>query len=492
MRLWRLVTFALLSLFICVDIFAICPENLDGIIWKGKETSLSFQELAAYAAPMLWFSPDEPLLCKKYNDKPIPEPFPFETADKPVVYFKIKTLYAENKTLLKQELGFKDHEDQIIDLKTVRAIDLNYYYYFSKDIGLGTHPHDIEYITLQMQVVQTLDCPDYDYAIAVKTVIAKAHGLIWYQNILDVDDQTFFPLSILIEEGKHASCTDQNADGEFTPGYDVTRRINDAWGIRDIITTGKLFSGKFQAWMAKRREPEDIVFPPIPKTHPNYDEFMKKFGEFAENAVYELRSYPEFPREDIDDDLTRFMRSKRPHKWPQISTVIEDGAAQMWAKEEKIYRQVSLAYRYDGTNNVSISIPFFIVKSLEAPMTGGWIYHKLYFGDLNLIRNSKANYFKIFGHQFVHSPSASRWLDTYIGLGYEFHEVNTNPEKSKYDIFFVSEAGIKMRLNINNTPFKFLRHLGTDFWGIKMGWKNVGLHPFIESGFVIEVGAGAF
>jgi len=77
MRLWRLVTFVFLSLLIHVDIFAICPEDLDGIIWKGNETSLSFQELAAYAAPMLWFSPDEPLLCKKYDNKPIPEPFPF-------------------------------------------------------------------------------------------------------------------------------------------------------------------------------------------------------------------------------------------------------------------------------------------------------------------------------------------------------------------------------------------------------------------------------
>ncbi len=474
------------------NVFGFCPDDLEGVIWKGKKSNISFEELAIVAAPMLWFSPDEPLLQSNNGSNKIPEPFPFDKAQNPVVYYKIKTIYTENRPHTKEELKLKDHSTQLIDLKSVRAIDLNYYYYFSEDIGLGTHDHDIESITLQIQMHQAWDCPDFDYAITVKAVIAKAHGLLWYQNILDVDDQTFFPLSILIEEGKHASCTDKNADGIFTPGYDVTRRINDAWGVRDIITTGKLFSGAFQAWMAKRRLPEHIIFPPIKNDHLHFEKFKNRFGEYLTGSTYELRVYPEFPRADIDNELMKNMRHKRPHKWPQIKTVYEDGAIKMWAKEEKIFRQVSLAYRFDGANNLSVSIPFFIVKPLEAPMTGGWIYHKLYFGDLNIIENSQERYIKIFGHQVVHSPSASRWLDTYIGLGYEFHEVNTDPEKTKYNVFFVSEAGIKMRLNINNTPFKFLRTLGTDFWGIKMGWKNVGFHPFIDSGFVIEIGAGAF
>ncbi len=49
--------------------------------------------------------------------------------------------------------------------------------------------------------------------------------------------------------------TDKNGDGVFTPGYDVNVRINDAWGVRDIIRTGMLFSGGFEGWMAKVRRP---------------------------------------------------------------------------------------------------------------------------------------------------------------------------------------------------------------------------------------------
>jgi len=40
---------------------------------------------------------------------------------------------------------------------------------------------------------------------------------------------------VLVEEGKHASCTDRSADGHYTPGFDVTERVNDAWGVRDTL-----------------------------------------------------------------------------------------------------------------------------------------------------------------------------------------------------------------------------------------------------------------
>ena len=73
--------------------------------------------------------------------------------------------------------------------------------------------------------------------IGVTRVSAKAHGLVWFWNVLDSDDYAQFPMHLLVEEGKHALATDKNGDGVFTQGYDVNVRINDAWGTRDIIRT---------------------------------------------------------------------------------------------------------------------------------------------------------------------------------------------------------------------------------------------------------------
>ena len=41
-------------------------------------------------------------------------------------------------------------------------------------------------------------------------------------------------VTLLVEEGKHAVAPDRNADGVYTPGYDVNKRIKDAWGVRDV------------------------------------------------------------------------------------------------------------------------------------------------------------------------------------------------------------------------------------------------------------------
>ena len=56
-----------------------------GVIWTGLDPRMTIERLAAYAAPVLWFSPDEPLLktgpgrrTAKGKDIMLPEPFPIE------------------------------------------------------------------------------------------------------------------------------------------------------------------------------------------------------------------------------------------------------------------------------------------------------------------------------------------------------------------------------------------------------------------------------
>jgi hypothetical protein len=69
------------------------------VIWTGNDPKMAIERLAAYAAPVLWFSPDEPLLKTgpgrrrlKGKDIMLPEPFPFEESPgHAVVYWMTKT-----------------------------------------------------------------------------------------------------------------------------------------------------------------------------------------------------------------------------------------------------------------------------------------------------------------------------------------------------------------------------------------------------------------
>jgi len=474
-------------------------EEEPGIIWKSNSSIICFHELAHFAAPMLWFSPDEIKLNDENGHKQLPDAFPFDTLNgQPIVYYKYRYIYGSNTSNAVMNPQNSNKSLLLLNLNHVKAIDLDYYYYFAEETGPTAHHHDIESIALQIHILELSDCKDFKYAIKVNKVTGRAHGLHWYNNSLKIDAQTFFPLSILIEEGKHASCTDKNADGIYTPTYDVTERINDAWGIRDIITSGRLVTGRFQAWMAKPREKSSIVFPPLPKDSPFYDKYQEKFGAYITGSKYKLRPYPDYralrEKQLIDKKLNYFMKGKTPHQWPRISKVGGYGKVKQWIKEEKSYRSWSLAYRWDDTQRLSVAIPLLIFKNVEAPKTGGWIYNKFYFGDFNSIANNPSNimFEHLLGHQITYSSSASRWVDTYIGVGYEIFDRDIDPEIIDYKAFLVSEAGIKFRFDITKTPLRFLRHLGTDFWGLRAGWKNLGFSPFVDSGFVLEFGAGAF
>jgi hypothetical protein len=56
-------------------------DPYDAIVWFGTDSLMTLQKLAAYCAPLLWFSPDEPLLEDTHGaDIRIPASFPFETA----------------------------------------------------------------------------------------------------------------------------------------------------------------------------------------------------------------------------------------------------------------------------------------------------------------------------------------------------------------------------------------------------------------------------
>jgi len=467
-------------------------SSVPGAVWWGTEGRMSLEQLASYIAPVYWFSPDEPeLYGAEGAEIRTPEAFPFETAaDAPVVYYQFQEIVVEEDA---QESAFTENSadkgTSVIDLERVGAMRLSYYAYFADEQGVGAHEHDVE--AAEFKIVQMrstgeylrehadIPCDETYYVTVVTRVTAKAHGLKWFWNVIDVDDETKFPMFLLVEEGKHGLATDKNSDGYYTPGYDVSRYINDAWGVRDIIRSGALFTGGYQAWMTKVRRPEYRVFPPLPEDSPLRTELERR-GDYDEPYVeYELRPFP--PAELADPVLYGFLGDKYVEGWPDIAEASELQDVVDWVEDGAVEKALSIALYTDGDLGVSWVFPFFIVRNLEDPLAGGFLVWRMYLKDKKP---------RDFGWMLQYSPSASRWVDTYMAAGVEW-DAEVIDGTNNTDADFVLETGFKFRANISRTPLKFLTFF-TDFWGLRAGIKNTGFFDIDRFTYVFEIGAGAW
>lgn len=457
-------------------------EGVQGVVWYGLDSTMTIQKFAEMCAPILWFSPDEPLLMDRTGkDIHLPEPFPFETAPgAPVAYYRIRRVIGDpNASGPAYVPDTVDRSRSIIDLRYAVALELDFFFYYSSEEGFGGHRHDVESVEMKVGIGRR-DCEHCRYGMAVVSVNAKAHGILWYDNTLETDVYSVFPMTVLVEEGKHASCTDKNGDGYYTPGYDVNKRINDAWGVRDVIRGGTLGSGGFESWMAKVRRPEHRVFPPLPGDSP-LRQWYTEDGVYApDNAIYELRPFPHPDLAADDPELVPFIADKGSPAWPEVIQDTELHKFKNWISQETFVHSLSIAYRYDGDHGVSLVFPFFVVANFEDPVAGGWIVHRVYLKDKKL-RDISWN--------VLYTTSASRWIDGYIAAGAEWDK-----EDHGRDTFFMVETGVKFRANIGHTAFRFLKTLGTDFWGARIGLKYAGYNAWdINSiGFAFEIGAGTW
>jgi len=466
------------------DIFDIpCCEKFPQVIWYGADSLLTMERVAAYAAPVLWFSPDEPLLDKVRHpeDIRIPEAFPFqEQADRPVVYYRIRSILTTTDEGRVFRPDSTDLNLSTINISRTTAIDIDYYFYYPWEAGMGTHKHDVESVQMKLLVARQSNCPQCPLVMGITKVVAKAHGLKWYDNTLNCDEYTEFPIHILVEEGKHASCTDKNQDGLYSPGYDVNVRTNDAWGVRDVIRTGSLFTAGYQSWLSKVRVPEDRIFPPLPEDSPVRNDVEEEFGvAYAEGyAVYELRPFPVPEAAAEDPSLVPFIEDKPPHQWPVVEEQTNLNEVSSWLEEDDIIKSLSVAFRYDTEAGISLAFPLLIVHNVEAPVIGGWLVNRVYFEGPDLSQ--------IFGWNILLTPSASRFMDVYFSAGIRDEKLDSGSRTG-----FETELGVKFRANVAHSPLKFMSKL-TDFWGVRGGFRYVGFSEFSQLGYVIEVGAGVW
>src|SRR6185503_4914365 len=340
--------------------------------------------------PILWFSPDEPNLNGASGpDIRVPEAFPGESVPpRPALYYQLNRVLVRPESKGEAIARVPDHPEQsTLDLTKVAVVIVRYFAYYATEEGLGAHPHDIEPAEFRVVVLpSTWDgfnkwlprgprCAATNYVIAVTRVSGQAHGLVWFWNVLNTDEYSQFPMHLIIEEGKHAFATDKNGDGVFTKGYDVNVRINDAWGARDIIRTS-----------------------------------LGRRSAGVRSAVYELRPFPPLSFAKDDHVLTHLMVDKAIANWPEVEGLND---AKGWGKalsDGAVIKSLSIAYRNDGAGGLVWSFPFLVVKHLEDPMTGGYILQRMYVRGPHL---------RDFGWTALYTPSASRWLDSYLSAGAE-------------------------------------------------------------------------
>ena len=464
------------------------------VVYVTTEREITIQKLAEYCAPVYWFSPDEPTLQDQEGKEiRIPVHLPFEAdPDKPVVY------YQYNRILVREEVdgpGYipddNDKGNSVIDLSNVAAVDLKYIAYFPEEEGLGGHAHDVEPAAFRIVILPhdeikrvEVQCDQKHYLIAIMRITAEAHGLEWFYNVLETDNETRFPMHLIAEEGKHAMCTDKNSDGYYTPGYDVNKRVNDAWGVRDIIRGGALFTGSYQAWMAKVRRPEHRVFPPLPEDSGLRERYSENGVYAPENAIYELRPFPAAALATDDALLHHKMAEKEKVGWPELQENTDINKFGDFLSEGFALKSFAISLRADGDLGLSFVFPFFIVKNLEDPLTGGYLVHRMYLKDKGM---------RDFGWMLMYTPSASRWIDSYFAAGAEWDEepVSEGSTETRTQTGFVLETGIKFRVNITKSPLKFLRFL-TDYMGFRAGVKNKGFFDIERLTYVLEFGAGVW
>ncbi|KPK57032.1 MAG: hypothetical protein AMS21_12030, partial [Gemmatimonas sp. SG8_38_2] len=363
-------------------------SDVPGVVWWGTENQLTMNRLASYLAPVYWFSPDEPLMgSTEGRTIMLPQALPFEPApDGPVVYYQFEELVSAANSEVTPYSRAPDQNNSIVDFEAVYSLRLSFFAYFESEVGVGAHQHDIEATEFKVVILRSdgdylrensaAQCAERNYVVIVTRITAKAHGIEWFWNVIDTDPDTRFPMFLFVEEGKHGLSTDKNSDGYFTPGYDVNRYTNDAWGVRDIIRGGTLFTGGYESWMTKVRQPEHRVFPPLPDDSPLVPRLARRQDYYTGgNAVYELRPFPSASLAEDDPGLYHFMHDKDVPNWPKLSERSDVQGLVDWVEEGAAVKSLSIAFMLNGSPNpnndgdigFSFAFPLFIVKNMEAP-----------------------------------------------------------------------------------------------------------------------------
>lgn len=520
----------------------------EGAIDRPPADKVPLADIAQRFAPILWFSPNEPLLwanpesikaawkndarkqkrsCSLANVPgeskiSIPHRLPGDDQSGPAVYYQ----------LIEYDRGTHpfDETHETVDLTRVRKIDLRYFFYYLCDIGANAHPDDLEAVQFTLHVISDESgCR----RLEISRITGFAHGLEWVYNRLAVEaprrneradaariskaGDLLLPATVLVEEGKHASSPDRNGDGSFTPGYDVNERVAEAWGIRDNFGSG-LIVPRYHAEDSKRRDPNHRIFPGGLSPDDPLRLYYIDCSSPAETWPVSSDPAPDAGSGTVDRDApkggapTYQLQSAHALGHLESADGLGDGDFGdlprrhnvVSEKLSLIAHRASLTVRWDQPvnfavgdrgkglrarwpNQLTLTLPG--IRPGPAPV---WLAAR---GTFNIDRTDESPH-RFERIDFLVLPSAARWFDSYISLwGY------SNGQNGQ----LLPEVGYRIRLVSKEPPFRFPRFLArvVPLLGLRVGLRLPSLPrllgidaPNEDSAravrVIFEFGGGAF
>jgi hypothetical protein len=423
-------------------------------VWCEKAEELPFRALATSAAPILWFSRDEPLL-RGERRRRIPQPIdctrsldPAEvprSSDRATVYYQVRRALLTTDPTPVIAAAF---EDERIPLDATRKLTLRFFFYYEEDFGFRPHIHDLE--GMEFQVAIEAGSGEWHRARLLSTK-AYAHSSDWQANILQMreDLDVLLPLTVLVEEGKHASCPDRNGDGIYTPGYDVNVRVNDAWGVRDIFRS-RITGARFRSEEFKPRTKTDEGYRIGPPGEDLTSSVVEQRSRYqakgfelptASGSTYTLVSAhetPACPRGDLPDRVGRRgyldigKRMEEEGFGLKGSVLHRHGVSYRYGPNWPLtpLRNMAPSYANDGQSLVELDL----YSWKELPLFGGWPFLR---GARSLGKPER------WVLDVGYTPSISRVIDWYVAAGARWDRV-----RSGWDTSFEGEAGLQVRWSV--------------------------------------------
>jgi hypothetical protein len=436
-------------------------------LWRGRSAAFTAAQLAAMAAPVVWLSPDEPLV--RLAGGTVPEAHPCDApANGPVVYFQVTRLTLRGQERVSTPV---DADHRFFD--RVSSFVVRFYFYYREDLGVGRHRHDLEVTEMHLSLDRAGGDDDCD-AVRLTRVVGFAHGTDWYSNELRVTADTKLPITILVEEGKHASSPDRNADGLFTPGYDVNRRVHDAWGVRDVMGSGYVFTSSFQSFMQKPRTAPGRVLPPdggnacaVPPDYRSLPADTTGLPRYTLRPASGLRACPAMEPEG--QRLAGMMDDHRfgaAFETDQNGSDFADDLSEPLTGPHGVVPDVAL--RYDGDLGAAFTMRGLDLTELYVVPRVTWI------GD------------GVSGEALL-TRSAAQFMSPYASVGV----ARARPiQGAAFQTGFVGEVGAKFRVRV--TGKRRWLTLGYQFAGARLGVRWSGFDPMRRFRMVVEVGPGVW
>jgi hypothetical protein len=458
--------------------------------------------LAEILGPILWMAIDEPSValpavpnvpCPPASAGPVRMPVDPTPSCRRAVYYQVRRVVFEKETppgpqglSVRQAISAK----RTIDLSTITSLTMRYYFYYPREEGFKAHLHDLESAELDVEVAES------GRLLTTKRITGSAHGIGWYSNELKLTRDTRFPITLLVEEGKHATSPDHDDNGLFTPGVDVNVDPHDAWGIRDTLRTGRQLNSTFQAWMMTPRTgakangtrlgphptgaATSVDVGTGPGNRPDIDQTYDLVNALDVCDPHSNRLLPSQTPIDEIERLERYVNDKEfcapEPKGPRTVLLPPELAAKAYVSAWEFF---PIGYRMDrgrsgGTFSIGVGrMPSWL--GLE-----GWIVVRLTSlgSPDDILHTRKVSY------DLLYAPSASRWIDWYVAVGADIEAVERSGVRPRE---LVADSAVE-----TGWKFRFKPGDRLPFLGVRLGIRANGWSRLRNPGFILEVGTGTF